>query len=331
MGPFYAYVAANTKTLALMALNVAGVVGIVIVMKQLFHQYGFRFPVFLLVLHQLATAVAMWVMKQNGALEPKKLERRAILQLAVGEIGSIVFSNLSLLQNSVGMYQIYKLLNIPFMCVFEAFWLKSTFSGAVKLSLLVLLGGIGLATVTDVQYNGLGLAYGLLAVLTTTTFQVQMKYVTKEKDLSGLQVADTTVLPKAALLSLLVPVLEKDPRGILTYAYDPWTVSLILTTCLLGIIATCTPAMIISRTTPVTFQVVGHAKTCLVIASGFVFFDQPVVAKNVAGLVLALAGMIWYSYLKMPPAAPKAKDAPPTPADADHTNNVEIVVLNRDK
>lgn len=61
----------------------------------------------------------------------------------------------------------------------------STFSAAVKLSLLVLLGGIGLATVTDVQYNGLGLAYGLLAVLTTTTFQVQMKYVTKEKDLSG--------------------------------------------------------------------------------------------------------------------------------------------------
>jgi len=45
--------------------------------------------------------------------------------------------------------------------------------------------------------------------------------------------------------------------------------------------------------------------------------------QNVAGLVLALAGMIWYSYLKMPPAAPKAKDAPPTPADADHTNNVE--------
>lgn len=45
--------------------------------------------------------------------------------------------------------------------------------------------------------------------------------------------------------------------------------------------------------------------------------------QNVAGLVLALAGMIWYSYLKMPPAPTKAKDAPPTPADADHTNNVE--------
>lgn len=74
--------ARGSKTLALMALNVAGVVargflvgrsrsldplppaglsskalaaGIVIVMKQLFHQYRFRFPVFLLVLHQLAT------------------------------------------------------------------------------------------------------------------------------------------------------------------------------------------------------------------------------------------------------------------------------------
>lgn len=29
-----------------------------------------------------------------------------------------------LLQNSVGMYQIYKLLNIPLMCVFEVLWLK---------------------------------------------------------------------------------------------------------------------------------------------------------------------------------------------------------------
>ena len=50
------------------------------------------------------------------------MDRAIIAQLVVGELASIVFSNLSLFHNSIGMYQIYKLLNIPLMCLLENLW-----------------------------------------------------------------------------------------------------------------------------------------------------------------------------------------------------------------
>lgn len=57
----------------------------------------------------------------------------------------------------------------------------STFPTPIKLALAVILGGIAVATVSDVQYSAVGLVYGLLAVLATTMFQVQVKHVTKDK------------------------------------------------------------------------------------------------------------------------------------------------------
>jgi solute carrier family 35 protein E3 len=305
---FQAHIMSNMKTVLVITINIAGVVGIVVLMKQLFQTYEFNYPVFLVVLHQLTTAFVLWLMTTQGLLEPKALDKRIILQLALGEIGSIVFSNWSLMHNSVGMYQIFKLLNIPFMCVVETFMLKSTFSNTIKLSLVVILGGIAMATVTDVQYNSVGLMHGLSAVLATSFYQVLVKRTTKDKDLSGLQLSYCTALPKAGILAVLVPVLEKNPGGLLAFDYTTVVLSIIFMTCILGVIAVTTPAMIIQSTTPVTFQVVGHAKTCLIILSGFIFFQQPFVAKNVTGVLVALAGMIWYSYLKMP--QPKPEVAP---------------------
>jgi solute carrier family 35 protein E3 len=206
------------------------------------------------------------------------------------------------------MYQIFKLLNIPFMCVVETVWLHSTFSTAIKLSLAVILGGIAMATVTDVEYNPVGLSHGLTAVVTTTLYQVLVKRTTGDKGISGLQLTYCTALPKACILAIFVPVMENDPGGLLTYQYTPLIVCMIAMTCILGIVAATTPAMIIQSTTPVTFQVVGHAKTCLVFLSGFIFFHAPVIMKNVFGVLIALVGMIWYSYLKMPQSKPEKSE-----------------------
>ena len=57
------------------------------------------------------------------------------------------------------------------------------------------------------------------------------------------------------------------------------SVIVILLTCVLGVLAIGTPAMIIQRTTPVTFQVVGHAKTVLVVLSDYIVFLKPLVLK----------------------------------------------------
>jgi solute carrier family 35 protein E3 len=50
----------------------------------------------------------------------------------------------------------------------------------------------------------------------------------------------------------------------------------------------------------------GHLKTVIILAGGFVLFNESMPPKKLAGVLCALAGIIWYSWLKMQkkPAAP---------------------------
>lgn len=43
----------------------------------------------------------------------------------------------------------------------------------------------------------------------------------------------------------------------------------------------------------------GHLKTVVILAGGFVLFDESMPPKKLAGVLCALGGIIWYSGLKM--------------------------------
>ena len=53
----------------------------------------------------------------------------------------------------------------------------------------------------------------------------------------------------------------------------------------------------------------GHLKTVLILSGGFLLFDEKMPAQKLAGVVLAMMGIIWYSSLKMQKAGPP----PPAP------------------
>lgn len=53
-------------------------------------------------------------------------------------------------------------------------------------------------------------------------------------------------------------------------------------------------------------QVLGHLKTCLVLALGFVAFKTPVTFRNILGIFIALGGMVYYSYVSIQEAKNKA-------------------------
>lgn len=53
-------------------------------------------------------------------------------------------------------------------------------------------------------------------------------------------------------------------------------------------------------------QVLGHLKTCLVLALGFIAFKTPVTFRNIFGICIALGGMVYYSYVSLQEAKKKA-------------------------
>ena len=70
----------------------------------------------------------------------------------------------------------------------------------------------------------------------------------------------------------------------------------IIMSCLISVSVNFSTFLVIGKTSPVTYQVLGHLKTCLVLAFGYILLHDPFNWRNILGILIALAGMILYSY-----------------------------------
>jgi len=65
----------------------------------------------------------------------------------------------------------------------------------------------------------------------------------------------------------------------------------------------------IGRFTAVSFQVLGHMKTILVLTLGFILFGRESLNVHVAfGMILAIVGMIWYNHASSRPGGKECQD-----------------------
>lgn len=70
----------------------------------------------------------------------------------------------------------------------------------------------------------------------------------------------------------------------------------IILSCLISVSVNFSTFLVIGKTSPVTYQVLGHLKTCLVLAFGYTLLHDPFDWRNILGIMVALMGMVLYSY-----------------------------------
>jgi len=200
----------------------------------------------------------------------------------------------------VGFYQLSKLACIPFTVFIQTVFWHEQFSLRLKGSLVVLLCGIGYATVSDVLFNTLGAIFALLAVISTTLYQIWIGSKQRELEMSQFQVLHR-VAPAMSLWSALATVTTETGLGhhsVLDYAWTTPAGIFILLSCAAAVGVNLSTYILIRKTSPVTYLVVGHVKTLIVLSSGFLFFKNPISADNLLGLVVAFIGVCLYSYVK---------------------------------
>eukprot|EP00756_Hemistasia_phaeocysticola_P004707 Hpha_TRINITY_DN12966_c0_g1::TRINITY_DN12966_c0_g1_i1::g.164652::m.164652/K15285/SLC35E3; solute carrier family 35, member E3 len=307
------------KTLIFMALNIVSVVSIVVVNKKIFSYYEFKFGNALMALHYYATAICITLYQRLGGFEllperPAVFPTRkngvwvmagSVLPISMYQVGSVMFVNFSLMYNSVGLYQVLKLANIPVLCVIEYFWKGITYSLVVRSALAVLIGGIGLTSVSDISFNWLGFTHGMIATFTTAAYQILVKDLSK--GMSSVQSCYYVTPVTAVIFTMLVPFTD-DVEGLLNYKWTIERAVVIFGSAFIAFMINLSVFVIVGRTSPLTYQVVGHVKTTLVLLSGFLFFQAPPVLKNILGMALAMVGVVWYTQANMAEAqAEKAR------------------------
>lgn len=70
----------------------------------------------------------------------------------------------------------------------------------------------------------------------------------------------------------------------------------IILSCLISVSVNFSTFLVIGKTSPVTYQVLGHLKTCLVLAFGYTLLHDPFTERNIIGILVAIFGMGLYSY-----------------------------------
>ncbi|CAJ2629827.1 UDP-galactose transporter 2-like protein [Trifolium pratense] len=277
--------------------NVVTSVGIIIVNKALMGGYGFSFATTLTGLHFVTTTIMTVVLRMLGYVQPSHLPLSELLKFVFFANFSIVGMNVSLMWNSVGFYQIAKLSMIPVSCLLEVCLDKIRYSRDTKLSIGVVLLGVGVCTVTDVSVNMKGFVAAFIAVWSTSLQQYYVHYLQRKYSLSSFNLLGHTAPAQAGSLLLLGPFLDYwlTNNRVDQYAYDVPSSMFILLSCTIAVGTNLSQFICIGRFTAVSFQVLGHMKTILVLIMGFFFFGREGLNLHVIiGMIIAVVGMMWY-------------------------------------
>lgn len=83
----------------------------------------------------------------------------------------------------------------------------------------------------------------------------------------------------------------------------------IVVSCIIAVCVNFSSFLVLGKCDAVTYQVLGHLKTMLILLMGFMVLKNPATARNIGGIVIALVGMIAYAHQESKEQARAAQQA----------------------
>jgi solute carrier family 35 protein E3 len=172
--------------------------------------------------------------------------------------------------------------------------------------LAILLLGISLFTVNDVQVNLPGSFIALLAVIFVAVSQSKTGTVQKTYGINGPSAQHGTAFHQFVLALVSAFIVETHgPGNVFAHNFVKNETIIIILTGFVSVSVNVCAFGLIGKTSAVTYQVVGHCKTILIFIFGLLMFppkqNETVgqFRKKIAGLVVSMSGMIFYTYLEL--------------------------------
>lgn len=230
----------------------------------------------------------------------------SILPLALIHVVGNVLTNISLGLVAVSFTHTVKAAEPLFSVMFSGLFLGQVPPLPVLLTLLPIVGGVVLASLSEATFNWTGF---LSAILSNITFQSR-NVLSKKLMISKGAVDNVNLFQIITIMSffLLLPislVVESAPLLPQQLAAAGWSSTAADTLWQRLLVAgLCFHSyqqlsyMILSRVAPVTHSIGNCVKRVVVIAASLVIFQNPVSLRNAAGTALALFGVFLYSQVK---------------------------------
>ncbi|XP_031573340.1 solute carrier family 35 member E3-like [Actinia tenebrosa] len=282
-----------------LTVNFLASICIVFLNKWIYVNYGFP-NMTLTCIHFLVTYVGLVICVFFRLFQPKQLPLSKMIPLSLSFCGFVVFTNLSLQNNTVGTYQLAKALTTPTIIGIHTFIYNKSYPSNIKLTIIPITLGVILNSYYDVKFNIAGTIFASLGVIITSFYQVMVGSKQQEFEVNSMQLLYYQAPLSACLLAFVVPFFEpltgKD--GLFSY----WPFIAILAVLGSGIVAftvNLSIYWIIGNTSPVTYNMVGHLKFCVTLLGGYFLFHDPLKMNQLIGIAITLSGIIAYTHFKL--------------------------------
>ncbi|KAG9156589.1 hypothetical protein Leryth_006561 [Lithospermum erythrorhizon] len=248
--------------------------------------------------------IVMWTMNLYKRPKISAGQLAAILPLAIVHTLGNLFTNMSLGKVSVSFTHTIKAMEPFFSVVLSAMFLGEFPTLWVVSSLVPIVGGVALASLTEVSFNWAGFWSAMASNVTNQSRNVLSKkfMVKKEESLDNITLFSIITIMSFILMAPVAVFME----GVkFTPAYlQSAGVNVNQIYMKSFIAALCFHAyqqvsyMILQRVSPVTHSVGNCVKRVVVIVTSVLFFRTPVSNVNALGTGVALAGVFLYSRVK---------------------------------
>ncbi|KAK4875673.1 hypothetical protein RN001_012095 [Aquatica leii] len=258
------------------------------------------FPnVSLTMVHFVTTFIGLFICEKINFFNVKSANLSQLLSLALCFCGFVVFTNLSLQYNSVGAFQVAKVLTTPCVMVIQSLFKGKQFPFIIKLTTVPIIVGVIMCFAYDLRFNLVGTVYAALGVIVTSLYQVLVNSKQSEMQLDSMQLLYYQAPLSAVLLCLCIPFVEPEIVGTFSRAWTLLEVVFVSMSCLMAIMVNLTTYWILGNTSPLTYNMVGHTKFVLVTLGGWYIFDHQMLANQWIGICLTLAGLVLYTHIKL--------------------------------
>jgi len=293
----------NISSFVLVTLNIVSAVSIIILNKVLFQSWAFAAA--LTLAHSIATKVTTSALRVFGIFEAKELSQLSVGKVALCGIMSILLMNINLSLNTIGVYQVSKILVLPATSALESIVYGVVHSNDIWASLGIITFGAFLSSPTEIfatffsasSTSLLGLSVAMVAVVAAAGAVILIGRTQRELDSSSLNLLDQQqiyiIFYAIAMSGSFEGAAPWD-----TSQLTPKVLLLIAVTSCMAAILNASGFYVIKKLSPLTYQVTSHLKTIFTLIVGTVLFGEAMNVRQIFGFIICLLGIVTYTYIK---------------------------------
>ncbi|KAK4238946.1 triose-phosphate transporter family-domain-containing protein [Achaetomium macrosporum] len=312
------------SSLIWMTINTLATIGIVFTNKAIFSDPSLKLAqLTFAAFHFLITYLTLFVLSRPSIslFTPRRIPLLDILPLSLTMSLNVILPNLSLAFSTVTFYQIARILLNPTVAALNYLLYRATLPPRAILALIPACIGVGMVSYYDSlppptpapetdphkikTTSPLGILFALLGTLASSLYTVWIGAFHRRLRASSMQLLFSQAPLSAAVLLYVIPFVDTWPASWAGLPSSRWGLVLLSGGLAAGI--NISQFFIVAQTGPVSSTVVGHVKTCAIVALGWLTSGRRVGDGSLVGVSVAVGGIIAYSVIML---QEKGKQAP---------------------